>query len=81
MRERLRPSRSQLTTGQTLDTARNRILDFSLRIEAENPEAGEAVPGTQPIPRDRVQTIFQNTFYGSVGNIAQNGQDFTQMAK
>ena len=64
-----------------VDTVRNRILDFSLRIEAENPEAGEAVPGTQPIPRDRVQTIFQNTFYGSVGNIAQNGQDFTQMAK
>jgi hypothetical protein len=64
-----------------VDTVRNRILDFSLRIEAENPEAGEAVPGTQPIPRDKVQMIFYNIFYGSVGNVAQNGQDFTQMAK
>ncbi|MGA2723004.1 MAG: hypothetical protein ABSG79_11405 [Bryobacteraceae bacterium] len=61
-----------------VDTVRNRILDFSLKIEAENPEAGEALPNTQPVPRDKVQMIFQNTFYASVGSVAQNSQDFTQ---
>lgn len=64
-----------------VDTVRNRILDFSLKIEAENPGAGEAPMGTQPVPRDKVQMIFQNVFYGSVGNVAQNGQGFTQTSK
>jgi hypothetical protein len=61
-----------------VDTVRNRILDFALKIEAENPEAGEASPDTEPVPRERVQTIFQNTFYAPVGKLAQNGQDFLQ---
>jgi hypothetical protein len=64
-----------------VDTVRNRLLDFSLKIEAENPEAGEALPGTQPVPGDKVQMIFHNIFYGSVGNVSQNGQDFIQKAR
>ena len=63
-----------------VDTVRNRILDFSLKIESENPNAGEASPDTQPVPRDKVQMLFQNTFYGPVGNVAQHSQDFTQTA-
>jgi len=61
-----------------VDTVKNRILDFSLKIEAENPDAGEASPGTQPVPRARLVMIFQNTFYAPVGNLAQNSHGFTQ---
>ena len=46
-----------------VDTVRNRILDFALKIEAENPNAGEALPNDQPVPADRVQMIFQNVIY------------------
>jgi hypothetical protein len=62
-----------------VDTVRNRILDFSLKIEAENPDAGEAPPGTQPVPRTRQVMIFQNTFYAPVGSLAQNSHDFAQL--
>lgn len=61
-----------------VDTVRNRVLEFSLRIEAENPAAGEALPDTQPVPKEKVQMIFQNTFYAPVGNVAQGSQDFNQ---
>jgi hypothetical protein len=66
-----------------VDTVRNRILDFALKIEAENPEAGEALPDAQPVPSDKVRTIlqttiFQNTFNAPVGNVAQNSQGFSQ---
>jgi hypothetical protein len=61
-----------------VDTVRNRILDFALKIEAENPDAGEASPDTEPVPREKVQTIFQNTFYAPVGKLAQDSQDFSQ---
>jgi hypothetical protein len=62
-----------------VDTVRNRILEFSLRIEAENPAAGEALPGIQPVPEETLRLIFQNTFYAPVGNVAQNGQAFDQV--
>jgi len=61
-----------------VDTVRNRILEFALKIESENPAAGEASPDALPVPVEKVQMIFQNIFYAPVGNLAQNSRDFTQ---
>ena len=63
---------------QLVSAVKNRIFDFSLKIEAENPEAGEALPHTQPVPKDKLQPLVLNTFYGPVGNLAQNSEHFSQ---
>ena len=65
---------------QLISAVKNKILDFSLKIEAENPDAGEAPPNSQPVPVERLQTILHNTFNGPVGNIAQNSEQFSQTA-
>jgi hypothetical protein len=65
---------------QLVSAVKNRILDFSLKIETENPEAGEASPNTQPVPLEKLQPLVQNTFYGPVGNLAQNSEQFNQTA-
>jgi hypothetical protein len=65
---------------QLLSAVKNRILDFSLKIEAENPSAGEALPNSQPVPKDKLQPLVQNIFYGAVGNFAQNSDHFSQTA-
>lgn len=62
---------------QLLSAVKNRILDFVLRIEAENPDAGEAPANTQPVPPEKLQPLVQN-FFGPVGNIAHGGHSFTQ---
>ncbi len=48
-----------------LDVVRTRMLEFSLKIEAENPEADQAVPGKPPIPQERINAIFHMTFNNS----------------
>src|ERR1039458_2236010 len=63
---------------QLVSAVKNRILDFSLKIEAENPDAGEAQPNTQPVPPEKLQPLVQNTFYGTVGAIAQHSEHFSQ---
>ncbi|MGD0010467.1 MAG: hypothetical protein ABSE93_18215 [Terriglobia bacterium] len=62
-----------------IETVRNKLLDFVLEIEAENPDAGEAPPDTQPVPPERVQQLVNN-YFAPVGNIAQHGRDFNQTA-
>jgi len=64
-----------------LDTVRNRLLDFSLKLEAENPDAGEIQSGFEPIPPEKLNPLVINTFYGPVGNVAQHSEKFTQSAK
>lgn len=59
---------------------KNRILDFSLKIESENPSAGEALPNTQPVSREKLEPLVHNTFYGNIGNISQNSDHFSQTA-
>lgn len=52
-----------------LDAVRTRALAFTLEIEAENPDAGEATPGgAPPVPLARADIIFNTTIYG--GNVA-----------
>jgi AbiTii len=63
---------------QVLSAVTSRILDFVLKLEAENPEAGEAPPNAEPVPREKLAPLVQNIFYGNVGNIAQNSDKFTQ---
>ena len=41
---------------QLVSPVKNRIVDFALKIEAENPDAGEALPNTQPVPMEKVQS-------------------------
>jgi hypothetical protein len=48
---------------------RSKALEFTLEIEVENPEAGEATPGgAPPVPLARADIIFNTTIYG--GNVA-----------
>jgi hypothetical protein len=42
-----------------LDTVRNRLLDLALELERENPDAGDAPIGTQPVPQAKVDQIVQ----------------------
>jgi hypothetical protein len=63
-----------------VDTVRNRILEFALRLETENPDAGEAPPHTAPVPDERLEPLVHNAFYGPVGNIAQHSERFSQAA-
>jgi hypothetical protein len=63
-----------------VDAVKNRVLTFALEIERQNPDAGEAVLGTHPIPEGKVTQIFNNTVHGSVGNIASGSHDFSQQA-
>jgi hypothetical protein len=65
---------------QLISAVKNRILDFSLKIEIENPAAGEARPDTQPVPPEKLQPLVHNVIYGNVGNISQNSEHFTQTA-
>ena len=64
---------------QLVSAIKNRILDFVLKIEAENPTAGEAPLNSQPVPKEKLQPLVNN-FFGAVGNVAQNSQDFSQTA-
>jgi hypothetical protein len=61
-----------------INTVRNRILEFVLKIEKEAPDAGEALPGAQPIPLETVQQLFKIYVLGDVGNLALGGSDVTQ---
>lgn len=53
-----------------LDTLRSRILDFVLAIEAENPEAGDARPGTEPIPTPQLNQFYNTYIAGGMNTLA-----------
>ena len=65
--------------AQLVSAIKNRILDFVLEIEAENPDAGEAPVNSQPVPTEKLQPLVNN-FFGAVGNVAQHAQHFDQVA-
>lgn len=60
-----------------LSTIRNKILNFALEIEQEYPDAGEAAPGVVKAPKEFVNQVFHNNFYGPVANVA-SGQEIQQ---
>src|SRR5207237_26924 len=61
-----------------LDTVRNRILSLALEIESEAPTAGEASPGTEPLPEQVVGHIFHTYILGGSNTIATGSSHFTQ---
>jgi AbiTii len=69
---------SHIEFEQLISSVKSRILDFSLRIESENSNAGEILPDTEPIPPEKLRPLVQNVFYGSVGAVAQNSEHFSQ---
>jgi hypothetical protein len=66
---------------QLVSAVKNRILDFSLKIEAENPAAGEAPLHSQPVPKEKLQPLVQNVFYAPVGTVAQNSEHFRAVSE
>jgi hypothetical protein len=62
---------------KTLSGIRDRVVQFALEIEAENPDAGEAAHGTVPVPEATVTNIFNSTIYGGQNTIAGAGRDTT----
>jgi hypothetical protein len=65
---------------QMISAIKNRILDFVLQIEAEDPHAGDAAINSHPIASDKLQSLVHNHFYAAVGNLAQASHDFSQAA-
>ncbi len=63
-----------------LDEIRNRILNFVLEIEAQDPAAGEAALNSMPVPPEKVNQIFNTYISGSVGNVATGSHSFEQHA-
>jgi len=60
-----------------LDTVRNRILSFVLEIEAEAPDAGEALPNVKPIDDKRVNQVFNTYIQGNVDSLVAGSQTIT----
>ena len=65
---------------QLVSAVKSRVLDLSLKIEAENPDAGEARQNSHPVPQEKLRPLVQNLFYGTVGNVAQHSERFGQTA-
>ena len=59
-----------------LDEIRNRILNFVLEIEAQDPDAGEAALNSSPVPPEKVNQIFNTSISGSVQNVATGSHSF-----
>ena len=62
------------------DEVRNRILNFVLEVESQNPEAGEADINSAPLPTEKVSQIFNTYISGTVGNVATGSHSFEQHA-
>ena len=60
-----------------LDLVRNRVLDFTIKLEAEIPDAAN-VESLASISQERSQQIFQTVILGDVGNLASGSSEFSQ---
>jgi len=63
-----------------LDIIRNKVLNFVLEIEAEDPDAGEAPINSVPVPEEKVTQIFNTYITGSVQNVATGSTNVKQIA-
>lgn len=61
-----------------LDTVRNKVLDFALKIEAEDPGAGDAPLGKPVLEEETVNQIYQTVIYAERSPVAIGGRDFSQ---
>ena len=63
---------------ELVNAVRNRILDFSLAIWKESPEAGEVSAGTEnQIDRSQVTQIFNTAVYGGAANLVGSASQST----
>lgn len=59
-----------------LNTVRDRVLDFSLAIWKEYPNAGETNSNAQEFPsEDKITQIFNTTVYGGAANLVGTAND------
>ena len=63
-----------------LDEIRNRILNFVIEIETENPDAGEAAINSSLVAPEKVHQIFNTYISGNVHNVATGSHSFEQHA-
>lgn len=63
-----------------LDIIRNKVLNFVLEIESEDPEAGDAQLNSQPVAEEKVQQIFHTYISGNVQNVATGSTNVKQRA-
>lgn len=68
------------TIVNVVETVKNRILNFSLELESEDPKAGEALEGSNKLTPQKVTHIFNTYITGNVGNISSGGSSFSQNA-
>jgi hypothetical protein len=64
-----------------LDAIRNKVLKFALEIEQQNPAAGEVLPGTTPVPEEKVGQIFNTYIMGGAQNVAVGSPGAVQHAQ
>lgn len=63
-----------------IDTLKTRILNFSLEIESEAPDAGEAPVNNPPLPQEKVSHVFNTFITGNIQNMATGSEHFKQSA-
>jgi len=63
-----------------LDMIRNRVLNFVLEIESEDPQAGDAPLNSQPVAEEKIQQIFHTHISGNVQNLATGSSHVKQHA-
>jgi AbiTii len=61
-----------------IETVRNRILEFVVRIDALAPDAGEASSEAPPLTQEAVTQIFNTYVTGGINNIAAGGANISQ---
>lgn len=64
-----------------LDAVRNRILNFTLELESEAPNTGDALEGLRMNKPGTIQQIFNTEIRGNVANVSQGGSEFSQIAQ
>ncbi|OOE32468.1 hypothetical protein BZG04_15205 [Salinivibrio kushneri] len=63
-----------------LDMIRNKVLNFVLEIESEDPEAGDAPINSKPVAEEKVNQIFHTYITGNVQNVATGSNNVSQHA-
>jgi AbiTii len=61
-----------------IDTIKNKILDFVLKIEEIAPKAGDGLRDSKTPSQEEVKQVFNISIMGNVGNLATGSSDFSQ---
>lgn len=61
-----------------IDTIKNKILDFVLKIEEMDPKAGDGLPDSKTLSQEDVKQVFNISIMGDVGNLATGSSNFSQ---